>query len=197
MDELEKEFYLPYGQAMAKWSQLEAAFGQIMARIIGINQDFAYALYYSARSFQGRLEMFRSTIPFAKTIPAGKTFFTEAANLAATYSSTRNHFVHDVHGLEITPMTYDPKTIEDYKATLFIKPLTASRRSEISDISNANINWSIFVILLHASIGQRQLLRDAELSLELLRLMPGGAVEKPLNPNVANTRLSAILEIDC
>jgi hypothetical protein len=54
-------------------------------RLSGMKETPGFAVFYSARSFQGRVDMVRALVEFARTIPAGRTFLTDALNVASAY----------------------------------------------------------------------------------------------------------------
>jgi len=101
VEDVDGEFYRAYGRAMASWSELERGLGTILVRVTGLSPKMAGAIFYSARSFQGRAEMVQACIPFAKTTPAGKAFLTGLVNRAGGYAKTRNALAHDRHMMHV------------------------------------------------------------------------------------------------
>ena len=163
LDKADRDFYLIYGRTMAAWSDLEGALGAILVRTANLAPDVAMAIYYSARSFQGRAEMILACIPFAKTIPAGKTFLTGVVNRASAYSGARNTFAHDRHMLML-----------DIDASRVDRLISSPKGSTVGleEIQRAGVNFAYLAMLLGLSLGHTRLLREPELSLELLALMP-------------------------
>ena len=84
-DEDQKEFYHNYGLAMAFWAEVEADLGDHFMRIARLPEKIGGPIYYSARSFLGRVDMLSACLPLAKTVPDGRKFLTRAVNLAKSW----------------------------------------------------------------------------------------------------------------
>lgn len=189
LEAADKDFYLVYGQTMAAWAMLERSVAELFARINDLPAKRANAIFFSANSFKGRYQMAQAGVRFAKTLPPGKSFLTRYLKLASTYSDTRNQLAHDNHqayfrwedGIATAIME---RRIEDHVSR---EGLT------VDQIQTAGINFRYLSFIVPLSMGQTRLLREPELSLELLRLMPENPVARSIDLNEAN-RLGAELQ---
>jgi hypothetical protein len=178
LEDADKTFYLRYGHALAAWAGLERSVADMFARIHSLPRDRAHAIFFSANSWSGRARMASASIPFAKTIPAGKTFLADAIKLANTYSLTRNALAHDRHQLYLDA---DAPKVERR-----ITPHVSGPEITLEQMQMAGVNFAYLGQIIELSFGRQTLLREPELSLALLRLMPGDPVSQIVDLNAAN-----------
>ena len=94
LDKATREFETVYGAALAEWSRLEGQLFYWFQMVTGMNEKMARAVFFSARSFNGRADMLESAID-AATIDAPLRDFLEAAlKKAWGYSGFRNAATH-------------------------------------------------------------------------------------------------------
>lgn len=181
IDDIDSEFYRAYGRAMASWSELERGLGSILVSVTGLSPKLAGAIYYSAKSFQGRADMVLACIPFAKTVPAGRAFLTKLVNRAVAYSSIRNALAHNRHMMHVLHGRDGDLAFElSIVAPDGIKDLT------LQGIVNAAHNFTYLNQILVLSMGRKKLIREPELSLALLDLMPHDPVATAVDLTAAN-----------
>jgi hypothetical protein len=183
MDEIDGAFYLAYGRAMAGWSSVERSLGGVFARITHLSDPVATAVYYSAKSLQGRVEMVRAVIPFARTVPPGREFLTRSCSLISSWSATRNRLAHDPHVLHVD-QTDD---IARPKVTRKISSMKAAEPVELEHLERAQLNFNFLAMVIAISLAQRRLLRDPELSLALLDLLPADPARTGIDLEAANS----------
>lgn len=89
------KFVCAYGDALMQWSNIEFVLA-IWFRKIAMIPDWrgAYAVFFSARSFQGRSEMFGHALEHAKLPPELLTFLREGLAKAIAYNTVRNEIAH-------------------------------------------------------------------------------------------------------
>lgn len=190
LNEVDANFYLPYGRAMGAWAQLEQSLGLIFMRLVELDWARAEAVYYSARSFQGRAEMVQACIQFARIIPAGKIFLSRSVGLASNYAQARNRLAHDPHILKIE------EDDAGLNARRFIQPLRRPDPVTPELAERIRLNFANLAALNEFSLGRQKLLREPELSLELLDLLPTDAEATGTDQQVVGARISALLQHD-
>ncbi|WP_332770310.1 hypothetical protein [Phenylobacterium sp.] len=182
-----REFYENYGRTMAAWGYLERCLSEALARLAGLSPQMADAIFYSANSFSGRSAMVMACVPFARTVPVGKTFLTKAVLLANEYALTRNTLAHDHHELD-WPEGGEPQWL--------IRSPRGGPTLSPDQIRNADHNFSLLTYIIGLSWKRGSQLLDPELSLALLRLMPRDAAAPTADHNEVN-RLSDELQHLC
>lgn len=94
-DDAWRHFYQEYGEAMVAWQLLESEFATLFSFLTKIPPAMAIQIFYSARSFTGRIDIYKAGI-IACGAPADvKTFARLLINKARKYSEYRNKFAHD------------------------------------------------------------------------------------------------------
>jgi hypothetical protein len=54
-------FYLEYGAAMYAWQEIESELATLFSLLSKIPPDMAIQIFYSARSFNGRIDTFKAS----------------------------------------------------------------------------------------------------------------------------------------
>lgn len=185
IEEAESRFYVAYGRALSAWSYLESALGEMFIHLSGMRQLIGMSVFYSANSFAGRIDMLRACIDHAKTIPAGKEFLWKLAAKASNYSETRNRLAHDFHAVEMD------------RATRTVTRRVIRRAMAKSEVTEEQMRWATqnFTHLGHLSLvswKDKKPLREPELSLALLDLLPQAATDLPPNLKEVNSRLGEL-----
>jgi hypothetical protein len=90
------EFYKDVGRVVAAWADIESVLFAWFGRLTNTDKDMAAAIYYSARSFQGRLDMLDATVRVAEMEFSAREFLKTALRIARQYSVFRNAVVHGV-----------------------------------------------------------------------------------------------------
>ena len=99
----EEAFHQRYGKALAQWAYIEQRLYFWFARLTGLEDQMARAIFYSSRSFTGRRDMLASVLEATSTPDHVKAFLREAIKRASTYSSFRNALAHGEIMIEGTP----------------------------------------------------------------------------------------------
>jgi hypothetical protein len=159
--EKHSEFYHAYGLAMANWSELERTFANLFVAMTRMQADTGLAIFYSARSFLGRADMFMAAAATAPTLPKGREFLVQAMKRAQAWTATRNALAHDEHGL--MPDQEEPG--------LAIRPRVGAPIGA-PDLIAATFNFRRLADLILMSRADSRLLREPELSLAALDLLP-------------------------
>ncbi len=89
------DFHIHYGNAMARWAQLENALYLWFSAATAMNDAVGRAIFYSARGFAARAEMLEAAVEHATTLsPEQIEFLKEAIKKARQYSGFRNKVAH-------------------------------------------------------------------------------------------------------
>jgi hypothetical protein len=89
------DFYKEYGQAMLAWQILESEIATLFSFLTKIPPAMSTQIYYSSRSFQGRIDIFKGGLTAAQMPAEIKSFARAIINKARKYSEYRNKFAHD------------------------------------------------------------------------------------------------------
>jgi hypothetical protein len=91
------EFIKAYGEALLEWSYVENRLSRWFGHLTGLSHAMARAVFYSARSFQGRSDMLSAVIPAASIANEGaRRFIHDALFKAINYSPLRNKLAHGI-----------------------------------------------------------------------------------------------------
>jgi hypothetical protein len=88
------EFHQAYGKTLAAWSRVEEGLFEWFKRCTGLHEQFARAVFYSARSFAGRRDMLVAAIPFSTCDEKTREGIRLCLKRARTYSEFRNRVTH-------------------------------------------------------------------------------------------------------
>jgi len=94
-DEAWNAFYLEYGPAMLAWQSIESELATLFSRITRIPPDMAIQIFYSATSFNGRIDIFSASLTASKAHEDTIKFAHSIIGRARSYSAYRNKFAHD------------------------------------------------------------------------------------------------------
>lgn len=100
-DQKQKEFQVAYANAMARWAQVEGSLAMIFSMMAGITPALAYSLYYSLRSFDARVGLFKSAIPHSKLPKKDGATLRAFANKARALAAFRNTLAHGSFSLNM------------------------------------------------------------------------------------------------
>ena len=93
--EAEKDaFNATYGKALGAWSILEFMLQRLFTRMTGLSPEMSAALFYSARSFNGRADMIEAIIPLVAAPDDFKKTLARLLKKIRQYSGTRNRLAH-------------------------------------------------------------------------------------------------------
>lgn len=164
-DAHERAFYLAYGEAMGHWAELESYLGNLFVILTGLDLDKGRAIFYSARSLQGRIDMVSACLPFAKVLPGGRAFLVQFINKVRSYSSARNNLAHDRHAI-FSDWGSGGDDVHRY--------IESQDGAEIGidQLAYVAFNFEFLSEILKVSIGHTKLVPEPELSQALLDLMP-------------------------
>ena len=84
----QREFYEAYGYTMAQWATMEYVISSLFVAMTKMREEVGREVFYSARSFLGRSDMFLAAAKHARTVPAGRTFLIDAMSLAREWART-------------------------------------------------------------------------------------------------------------
>jgi len=89
------ELHYYYGIALANWSGIERGLFYWFYRTTGMSEAMARAVFYSARSFNGRAEMLEAAVAHNPTVLGNELAFIKAATKkAGQFSGFRNRIAH-------------------------------------------------------------------------------------------------------
>ena len=188
LTKLDSDFYLPFGRALANWARVEQGMGHWFVRLSGMKEAPGLAVFYSARSFQGRVDMVRALVEFARTVPAGREFIRDALNVASAYSQFRNRLAHDRHAIQTI---HWPHKVESARwiSSPQGRPDIGKEALEI-----AADNFGFLANVMIASLGRGKLLVEPELSRALLSLLPPDqAASRRIDHTAASAQLNELL----
>lgn len=129
--------FVAIGRAMSNWAQVERWMGMWFAVVTGMTQAEAKAVFFSAKSFSGRTEMFDAALLYSK-LPHTTALLTEISKKAATYSSFRNTTAHGIPEILTDAAGRRPVLGE---GTNDPNSKTPARRIEILDLQIAATNF--------------------------------------------------------
>jgi hypothetical protein len=87
--------YLAYGKALAAWASVERACYAWFEHLTLLGEQQARGIFYSARSFDGRMGMLKAALEHSGIMEAEITDFAkEAFKKASTFSKFRNTLAH-------------------------------------------------------------------------------------------------------
>ncbi len=98
-DPAKDKFYTQYGKAMAAWADLEGVLCDWFRRILepkGNGQVNAEAIFYSARSFNGRADMLKAATGARSLTDDQRTFIRKAIKRVSDYNQFRAKLAHRV-----------------------------------------------------------------------------------------------------
>ncbi len=87
-------FHKELGKAMAAWSEVEDALFEWFKRCAGMEERLARAVFYSARSFEGRRDMLQAAIPFSSCNEKTRIGIRLCIKRAGQYVAFRNRIGH-------------------------------------------------------------------------------------------------------
>jgi hypothetical protein len=91
-----KDFLRRYGAAMAAWATVERELGTLFAFVTAIKPAMAMQVFYSARSFNGRADMFRAGLIASDRSEAVKAISRAVLRRAKSYNEFRAKLAHDL-----------------------------------------------------------------------------------------------------
>jgi hypothetical protein len=89
------KFYVEYGNAMLAWQVVERELAILFSRLTKIPPDMAIRIFYAPRSFNGRIDIFKSALVTCKVSGDIKSLARQLIAKAKHYSDCRNAFAHD------------------------------------------------------------------------------------------------------
>jgi hypothetical protein len=95
VDKAWNSFYLEYGPAMLALQLVESELATLFSKITKIPPDMAIQIFYSANSFNGRIELFSASLTASKAPETAIAFAHSRIGKARSYSAYRNKFAHD------------------------------------------------------------------------------------------------------
>jgi hypothetical protein len=88
-------FYVEYGSAMLAWQIVESELATLFSFVTKIKPDMAVRIFYAPRSFNGRIDIFKSALVTCDVPDEIKKFTRQIIAKAKHYSDCRNAFAHD------------------------------------------------------------------------------------------------------
>ena len=88
-------FYREYGLAMVAWQSVESELATLFSILTKIPPAMAIQIFYSARSFNGRIDIFDAALTASEASDEAKSFTRALIKKAKKYSEYRNKFAHD------------------------------------------------------------------------------------------------------
>jgi hypothetical protein len=100
-------FHKELGKTLAAWSAVEDGLFEWFKRCTGMHEQLARAVFYSARSFEGRRDMLNAAIPFSPCNEKTRTGIRLCVARASAYVAFRNRISHG-HLLFARPNELEP-----------------------------------------------------------------------------------------
>jgi hypothetical protein len=88
-------FYQEYGEAMLAWQLVESELATVFSMLTKIPPAMAIQIFYSARGFTGRIDIYKAGITACGAPAEIKSFARALIKKAKKYSEYRNKFAHD------------------------------------------------------------------------------------------------------
>jgi|GEM_PF-1662879 len=111
--EAQNRFEAPYTYAMLGWANIENALCFWFQYLSGLSEIKARAIFYSARSFQGRIDMINALLEISKIDAELAAYLKKVITKSRTYSSARNKIAHRISTLNTSdPDSYALELIE-------------------------------------------------------------------------------------
>jgi len=88
------EFHLAYGRALSEWATIEQRLFFWFLFITQMRPDLGRSIFYSARNFNGRMDMLEAAMGKAALDQATSYFLKAAFRKARQFSSFRNNLAH-------------------------------------------------------------------------------------------------------
>jgi hypothetical protein len=137
-DEAWNRFYREYGQAMVAWQSVESELATVFSTLTKIPPAMAIQIFYSARSFTGRIDIYKAGVTACTAPDDIKTFARELINKARGYTEYRNKFAHDQprirqHEGEVDIVMVDGKgqfQIDEMKSEYLARAVTVAEITE-------------------------------------------------------------------
>jgi hypothetical protein len=92
--EAQRTFYQAFGLTMASWARLESCMFYWFMNAIEKPEDVARAVFFSAKNFTGRRDMFNAAIPHSSFDNDIRAFLKAASKKARQYAEFRNRVAH-------------------------------------------------------------------------------------------------------
>ena len=89
------DFYREYGEAMVAWQLVESELATVFSILTNIPPPMAIQIFYSARGFTGRVDIYKAGITAGNAPAETKSLARSLINKAKKYSEYRNKFAHD------------------------------------------------------------------------------------------------------
>jgi hypothetical protein len=89
-----EEFYRAFGAAMAAWARLESCLFYWFIEALKLEEATGRAIYFSAKSFGARREIFNAAIPHSTLPDEERDFLRAFSKKAAQYAEFRNRVAH-------------------------------------------------------------------------------------------------------
>jgi hypothetical protein len=95
-DKTHQEFIQLFGLAMEAWAELERELGTLFVYISRINADMGTAIFYSSRSFSGRIDMFKAALSRSRASKRVKTMSSRIVKRCMDFNQHRNSLAHNL-----------------------------------------------------------------------------------------------------
>ncbi len=103
----EREFHLHYGGALAAWTCIESHLSHLFELVTRMPVIMASHIFFSARSFQGRIEMLEASVRAARHAQNPNTTGLDAIQTilkkSEIWSKSRNSLAHDIPAIDLKP----------------------------------------------------------------------------------------------
>jgi hypothetical protein len=166
--ENQEKFHQAYGAAMGQWAGVENALSYLFVRLTGTPEGMGRDLFFSARSFLGRVDMLAACISHVQDLPEAKDFLRELVKKAGNWQSARNTLAHDIHEITV-----------DYEAdgANYIISDRANKIINAEKISNAAENFLVLGLLIINCRGHIRTVREPQLCLQVIEKLPKSAFD--------------------
>ncbi|GFO82209.1 MAG: hypothetical protein A49_18360 [Methyloceanibacter sp.] len=87
-------FYSQYGSTLEAWGRIESGLSDLFAKITRMPRKRASKIFFSARSFNGRADMFEAALSAVRLDKETRSLLKTIIKKARTYSGFRNKLAH-------------------------------------------------------------------------------------------------------
>lgn len=190
------EFTLSMGQTAMLWAELENCLCVIFSHICRMDKTLARRVFYSARSFQGRLDMLKASVdcPTTSLHVTDEAIIKQILKVCRMWVGYRNAIAHDrILFLEVEGHSMSGKhVIIDGKFDRFLD--TEEKPIDLVQMENIRTNFSDFVILCHLFLTSSEAVpgEGKQVYLSLLQALPSHANTGQMPPH-EKERLSKLV----
>ncbi|MEX0955212.1 MAG: hypothetical protein WDZ83_08385 [Rhizobiaceae bacterium] len=170
INRVSSEFFMYYGQAMDGWSALEGGLALWFAKLTRMPPKRARRIFYSARSFNGRAEMFEAALSVARLPKGTSALLKTIIKTARKYSAFRNRLAHGEANVHTDIVDGKPTFEMLITEPQYQERMTREHGISVEDIKAANDAFRVLagdlMMVFNGEIAAAQLEERRELILQ-------------------------------